>query len=128
MFKARLSLLNIFPNLSNILFSKHSSISRLGIFTNCKDNLGEYHSNYESGDGYADITFNNLGGTKACVIEIKVCKEKESRAKKANEAIEQILEKHYADTIFEDENITSVNAVGIAFSGKNCFISVKKLK
>ena len=99
-----------------------------GIFTNCKDNLGEYHSNYESGDGYADITFNNLGGTKACVIEIKVCKEKESRAKKANEAIEQILEKRYADTIFEDENITCVNAVGIAFSGKNCFISVKKLK
>ena len=99
-----------------------------GIFTNCKDNLGEYHSNYESGDGYADISFNNLGGTKACVIEIKVCKEKESRAKKANEAIEQILEKRYADTIFEDENITCVNAVGIAFSGKNCFISVKKLK
>ncbi len=59
-----------------------------GIFTNCKDNLGEYHSNYESGDGYADITFNNLGGTKACVIEIKVCKGKGSRAKKANEAIE----------------------------------------
>ena len=99
-----------------------------GIFTNCKDNLGEYHSNYESGDGYADITFNNLGGTKACVIEIKVCKEKESRAKKANEAIEQILEKHYADAIFEDENITYVNAVGMAFSGKNCFITCKKLK
>ena len=99
-----------------------------GIFTNCKDSLGEYHSNYESGDCYADITFNNLGGTKACVIEIKVCKEKESRAKKANEAIEQIPEKHYADAIFEDENITSVNAVGIAFSGKNCFISCKKIK
>ncbi|MCI7252752.1 MAG: ATP-binding protein, partial [Succinatimonas sp.] len=99
-----------------------------GIFTNCKYNLGEYHSNIESGDGYADITFNNLDGTKACVIEIKVCKEKESRAKKANEAIEQILEKHYADSIFEDENITSVNAIGIAFSGKNCFISCKKIK
>ena len=99
-----------------------------GIFTNCKDNLEKYHSNYESGDGYVDITFNNLDGTKACVIEIKVCKEKESRAKKANEAIEQILEKHYADAIFEDENITSVNAVGIAFSGKNCFISCKKIK
>ena len=99
-----------------------------GIFTNCKDNLGEYHSNYEAGDGYADITFNNLGGTKACVIEIKVCKEKESRAKKANEAIEQILEKHYADAIFEDENITSVNAIGIAFSGKNCALASKRLK
>ena len=99
-----------------------------GIFTNCKDSLGEYHSNYESGDCYADITFNNLGGTKACVIEIKVCKEKESRAKKANEAIEQILEKHYADAIFEDENITSVNAIGIAFSGKNCALASKWLK
>ena len=99
-----------------------------GIFTNCKDSLGEYHSNYESGDGYADITFNNLGGTKACVIEIKVCKEKESRAKKANEAIAQILEKHYADAIFEDENITSVNAIGIAFSGKNCALASKRLK
>ena len=99
-----------------------------GIFTNCKDNLEKYHSNYESGDGYADITFNNLDGTKACVIEIKVCKEKESRAKKANEAIEQILEKHYADAIFEDENITSVNAIGIAFSGKNCALACKWLK
>ena len=42
--------------------------------------------------------------------------------------MEQILEKHYADSIFEDENITSVNAIGIAFSGKNCFISYKKIK
>ena len=99
-----------------------------GIFTNCKDNLGEYHSNYESGDGYADITFNDLGGTKGCVIEIKVCKEKESRAKKANEAIEQILEKHYADAVFEDENITSVNGIGIAFSGKNCAVACKVIE
>ena len=28
------------------------------IFTNCKDNLSGYHSNYESGDGYAVTTFN----------------------------------------------------------------------
>ena len=32
------------------------------------------------------------------------------------------------DVIFEDENITCVNAIGIAFSGKNCFITCKKLK
>jgi len=99
-----------------------------GIFTNCKDNLGEYRSNIEAGDGYADITFNNLDGTKSCVIEIKVCKEKESRAKKANEAIEQILEKHYAESFFEDENITSVNAIGIAFSGKNCAVACKVIE
>ena len=99
-----------------------------GVFTNCKDNLGKYRSNYEAGDGYADITFNNLEDTKACVIEIKVCKEKESRAKKANEAIEQILEKQYADSFFEDENITSVNAIGIAFSGKNCAVACKVIE
>ncbi|MBQ8022850.1 MAG: PD-(D/E)XK nuclease domain-containing protein, partial [Succinivibrio sp.] len=89
---------------------------------------GKYRSNYEAGDGYADITFNNLEDTKACVIEIKVCKEKESRAKKANEAIEQILEKHYADSFFEDENITSVNAIGIAFSGKNYAVACKVIE
>ena len=99
-----------------------------GIFTNCKDDIGKYHSNYESGDGYADIIFNDLGGTKACVIEIKVCKEKESRAKKANEAIDQIIDKHYVDTILEDENITTVTAVGIAFYAKNCAVACKKIK
>ena len=99
-----------------------------GIFTNCNDDIGKYHSNYESGDGYADIIFNDLGGTKACVIEIKVCKEKESRAKKANEAIDQIIDKHYVDTILEDENITTVTAVGIAFYAKNCAVACKKIK
>ncbi len=98
------------------------------IFACCEDIISEYHSNYESGSGYADIIFNDLGGTKACVIEIKVCKEKESRAKKANEAIEQILDKHYVDEILEDENITTVTAVGIAFYAKNCAVACKKIK
>ena len=62
------------------------------------------------------------------LLKLKSAKKKKVEQKKANEAIEQILEKHYADAIFEDENITSVNAVGIAFSGKNCFITCKKLK
>ena len=42
--------------------------------------------------------------------------------------ISQIEEKNYAEPLFEDENITSVQAVGIAFSGKNCAVAVKKLK
>ena len=65
---------------------------------------------------------------KLVLLKLKSAKKKKVEQKKANEAIEQILEKHYADTIFEDENITCVNAVGIAFSGKNCAVSVKKLK
>ena len=100
-----------------------------GIFTNCsKDFFTEYHSNTESGDGYADILFVGSEGEKAVVIELKVCREKESRIKTAEEAISQIEDKHYAEPLFEDENITSVQAVGIAFSGKICAVSCKKLK
>ena len=100
-----------------------------GIFTNCSEEFfTEYHSNTESGDGYADILFTDSVGEKGVVVELKVCREKESRIKKAEEAISQIEEKNYAEPLFEDENITSVQAVGIAFSGKNCAVAVKKLK
>ncbi len=100
-----------------------------GIFTNCSEEFfTEYHSNTESGDGYADILFTDSVGEKGVIVELKVCREKESRIKKAEEAISQIEEKNYAEPLFEDENITSVQAVGIAFSGKNCAVAVKKLK
>ena len=100
-----------------------------GIFTNCSEEFfTEYHSNTESGDGYADILFTDSVGEKGVVVELKVCREKESRIKKAEEAISQIEDKNYAEPLFEDENITSVQAVGIAFSGKNCAVAVKKLK
>ena len=100
-----------------------------GIFTNCSENFfSEYHSNAESGDGYADILFTDSDGEKGVVVELKVCREKESRIKKAEEAISQIEDKHYAEPLFENENITSVQAVGIAFSGKLCAVAVKKLK
>ena len=100
-----------------------------GIFTNCSEEFfTEYHSNTESGDGYADILFTDSVGEKGVVVELKVCREKESRIKKAEEAISQIEEKNYAEPLFEDENITSVQAVGIAFSGKNCAVAVKQLK
>ena len=64
----------------------------------------------------------------AVVIELKVCKEKESRIKKADEAIAQIEDMNYAESLFENENITSMHTVGIAFSGKTCAVSVKRLK
>ena len=99
-----------------------------GIFSNCKDNLGEYHANSEAGDGYADICFKDLTGSRACVIEIKVCSENESRIRKASEAIDQIIEKHYAELFLNNENITDIKAVGIAFSGKYFAVCVKRLK
>ena len=42
-----------------------------GIFTSCEKLVSEFHSNYESGDGYPDITFKAERNTKAVIIEIK---------------------------------------------------------
>ncbi len=47
------------------------------IFTNCSAGFfREYHSNAESGDGYADILFTDCEGEMAVVIELKICRKK----------------------------------------------------
>ncbi|MCI7025412.1 MAG: PD-(D/E)XK nuclease domain-containing protein, partial [Succinatimonas sp.] len=43
-------------------------------------------------------------------------------------AIAQIEDKHYADPFLQNSMIKSIYAYGIAFAGKNCCISVKKIK
>ena len=100
-----------------------------GLFSNCSENFfSEYHSNYESGDGYADIVFKSKREDKVVIIEIKVCSATESKNAKAREALAQIEDKNYAKPYLNNEDISSIYAYGIAFSGKNCFISVKKFK
>ena len=99
-----------------------------GIFTNCKDNLGEYHSNYESGDGYADITFKDIDCRKVAIIEIKSASVGSDLVTLSETALSQIEEKNYSEPFMSNRMIQSIYAYGIAFSGKNCFISVKKLK
>ena len=128
MFKARLSFFKTLQNLSFILFSKHSSISRLGIFTNCKDNLGEYHSNYESGDGYADILFKDIDCRKVAIIELKSAPVGSDLVTLSETALSQIEEKNYSEPFMSNRMIQSIYAYGIAFAGKNCAVSVKKMK
>ena len=99
-----------------------------GIFTNCKDNLGEYHSNYESGDGYPDIIFKDIDCRKVAIIEIKSASVGSDLVTLSETALSQIEEKNYSEPFMSNRMIQSIYAVGIAFSGKNCFISVKKLK
>ena len=100
-----------------------------GLFSNCsKDFFSEYHSNYESGDGYADIIFKNKKGNSVVVIEIKTCKGTESKTSKSREALAQIEEKNYSKPYLENEDITTVYAYGIAFSGKSCLLSCNKIK
>ena len=99
-----------------------------GIFTNCKDNLGEYHSNYESGDGYPDILFKDIDCRKVAIIEIKSASVGSDLVTLSETALSQIEEKNYSEPFMSNRMIQSIYAYGIAFSGKNCFISVKKLK
>ena len=99
-----------------------------GLFTNCSVNFfSEYHSNYESGDGYADIVFRNKRD-EVVIIEIKTCNLSESKKAKARVALAQIEDKNYAKPYLENEDISSIYAYGIAFSGKSCSILAKKLK
>ena len=99
-----------------------------GIFTNCKDNLGEYHSNFESGDGYPDILFKDIDCRKVAIIEIKSASVGSDLVTLSETALSQIEEKNYSEPFMSNRMIQSIDAYGIVFSGKNCFISVKKLK
>ncbi len=99
-----------------------------GIFTNCKDNLGEYHSNYESGDGYPDILFKDIDCRKVAIIEIKSAPVGSDLVTLSETALSQIEDKKYSEPFMSNRMIQSIYAYGIVFSGKNCFISVKKLK
>ena len=100
-----------------------------GVFTNCSnDFLTEYHSNYESGDSYADITFKSEYSDNAVIIEIKSAPVGTDLNPISKNAIAQIEDKHYADPFLQNSMIKSIYAYGIVFSGKNCTLSVKKIK
>ena len=99
-----------------------------GIFTSCEKLVSEYHSNYESGNGYPDITFKAERNTKAVIIEIKATSNEENMDELAANALSQIEEKNYAQPFMTYRLIQSIYAYGIAFAGKNCFITCKKLK
>ena len=87
-----------------------------GIFTNCKDNLGEYHSNYESGDGYPDILFKDIDCRKVAIIEIKSASVGSDLVTLSETALSQIEEKNYSEPFMSNRMIQSIYAYGIAFA------------
>ena len=99
-----------------------------GIFTNCKDNLGEYHSNFESGYGYPDILFKDIDCRKVAIIEIKSASIGSDIETLSEKAISQIIDKNYAEPLMSNKTVKHIHGYGIAFAGKSCFISVKKIK
>ena len=98
------------------------------IFTSCEGIISEYHSNYESGSGYPDITFKAERNTKAVIIEIKATSKTEEMDELAAIALRQIEEKNYAEPFTKIAKITDIYAYGIAFCKKDCSLVVKNLK
>ena len=99
-----------------------------GIFTNCEGIISEYHSNYESGSGYPDISFKAERNTKAVIIEIKATSKAEEMDELAAKTLSQIEEKNYALPFLKQSKITDIYAYGIAFCKKDCSLVVKNLK
>ena len=100
-----------------------------GLFSNCSNGyFGEYHSNCEAGDGYADISFTDAYSEKAVIIEIKHTTSVSNLIDLSDEAVSQITKKNYAESFMENKFVQSIYAYGIAFSGKNCYITCNKLK
>ena len=99
-----------------------------GIFTSCEKLVSEYHSNYEAGNGYPDITFKAERNTKAVIIEIKATSKAEEMDELAAIALSQIEEKNYAEPFTKIAKITDIYAYGIAFCKKDCTVACKKIK
>ena len=99
-----------------------------GIFTSCEKLVSEYHSNYESGNGYPDITFKAERNTKAVIIEIKATTNDEEMDELAAKALAQIEDKNYALPFTKQSKITEIYAYGIVFCKKDCLVVCKKLK
>ena len=99
-----------------------------GLFSNCSVNFfSEYHSNYESGDGYADIVFRNKQD-EVVIIEIKTCTLSESKKAKARVDLAQIEDKNYAKPYLENEDISSFYIYGISFRNNEGDVLCKKIK
>ena len=99
-----------------------------GIFTSCEKLISEYHSNYETGNGYPDITFKAERNTKAVIIEIKATSNDEDMDELATKALSQIEEKNYALPFLKQSKITDIYAYGLVFCKKDCLVVCKKLK
>ena len=99
-----------------------------GIFTCCENIISDYHSNYESGSEYPDITFKVERNTKAVIIEIKATSNEADMDELASKALSQIEEKNYALPFVKTSKITEIYAYGLVFCKKDCLVTVKKLK
>ena len=101
-----------------------------GLLINGKSLIEEQRSNFESGNGYVDLIIKSLKNRGVVVIlELKqTSDESEDKFLLAEDAIEQIKQKKYADQYIIRNDIKAVLAYGICFCRKECSVVGAKLK
>ena len=92
--------------------------------------IEEQKSNFESGNGYIDLVIKSGRSRGGIVIlELKQTQdENEDKVLIAQAAIEQIIQKKYANPYIKRNDIKTVNTYGICFCKKECVVVGKKLK
>lgn len=101
-----------------------------GLLVNDTSLIEEQKSNFESGDGYIDLIIKSVRSRGIIVIlELKqTSDENEDKVLIAQDAVEQIIQKKYADPYIKRNDIKAVLAYGICFCKKECAVVGKKLK
>ena len=99
-----------------------------GFLVGMLKNIGNYivQSNRESGNGRPDILlkYPSVRG-KAVIIEIKVSKTYQGLEEKCDEALRQIEEQHYEETL-RQEGYQDILKYGVAFYRKECMVKSHK--
>ena len=84
-------------------------------------------SNQESGLGRVDVKFIPRDKKrKGIILEFKVTENAEALLSKAQEALQQIKDKRYAET-FKQHEVSNVLAIGLAFCGKQLDLAYEEL-
>ena len=101
-----------------------------GLLANGTSLIEEQKSNFESGNGYIDLIIKSLKNRGIIVIlELKQTPdENEDKFLIAEDAIEQINNKKYANPYIKRNDIKAVLSYGICFCKKECTVVGKKLK
>lgn len=99
-----------------------------GFLAGMLKNIGNYSvwSNRESGNGRPDILlkYPSVRG-KAVIIEIKVSKTYQGLEEKCDEALRQIEEQKYEETL-RQEGYRDIMKYGVAFYRKECMVKMKR--
>ena len=101
-----------------------------GLLANGTSLIEEQKSNFESGNGYIDLIIKSLKNRGIIVIlELKQTPdENKDKYLIAEDAVEQINNKKYADPYIKRNDIKAALSYGICFCKKECTVVGKKLK